>query len=505
MLRRCFQSSGALKYFQIRHTRHYSIQLQTKVTESQNNIYKQRHISRRRLDGLESVFHEFHKTGVGFSYLLTPITSKIPIEEQPIREALTMVSYQQPLLRATITETSQHKYFECIEGRTSFGLSVLDRDIDDTEKITEEIFANTKFESDDGPLWKAVLIPGKLDSTSKSYNGGLVLAISHAIANAPSLAIVLKQVLGYLENITKGTAPNLKDIPSLPLHPSSATLLSHLLPAPIATSSNVLPSADYINPVLSQFPTIEDDPQKIEPATKVIIRTIPPDRATSLLQQCRKNNSTITGAILAASHFSFTRLLETTQLPSNCTNDVTCLTGVGRNHRPRLPADYVACHFGSLTYDITLPSASTDFWEVAQSLSQSIRDDISRDKDLDFLVEIENDSESSIKHILHQGSLKLASRQKSSLTLSNVGQFYAENIPQNIFHPQGLIVGTPIHKRFGTFGNYIMSLNGKIHYMFCYDGSIISRRIAERYADGVWEILKLDEPISSTYLKTLYY
>ena len=165
MLRRCFQSSGALKYFQIRHTRHYSIQLQTKVTESQNNIYKQRHISRRRLDGLESVFHEFHKTGVGFSYLLTPITSKIPIEEQPIREALTMVSYQQPLLRATITETSQHKYFECIEGRTSFGLSVLDRDIDDTEKITEEIFANTKFESDDGPLWKAVLIPGKLDST----------------------------------------------------------------------------------------------------------------------------------------------------------------------------------------------------------------------------------------------------------------------------------------------------------------------------------------------------
>lgn len=503
MLRRCFQSNGALRNFQIRHARHYSIQLETKITETPNNIYKQREISKRPLDGLESVFHEFHKTGIGFSYLLTPITSKIPIEEQPIREALTMVSYQQPLLRATITETSQLKYFECIEGRTSFGFSVLDRDIDDTEKITEEIFANTKFDSDDGPLWKAVLVSGKFNSSSNSYNGGLVLAISHAVANAPSLTIVLKQVLDYLENITKGTAPNLKDIPSLPLQPSSATLLSHKLPAPIATSNNILPSANYINPVLSQFPTIEDDQHKLKPATKVLIRTIPPDRAVSLLQQCRENNSTFTGAILAACHFAFSGLLKTTQFPSNCTNDVTCLTGVGRNHRPCLPADYVACHFGSLTYDITLPSPTTDFWEVAKSLSQSIRDDITRDNDLDFLAQIENDSESYIKHVLHQGSLKLASRQKSSLILSNVGQFHAENTPQNIFHPQGLIVGTPIHKRFGTFGNYIMGLNGAIHYMFCYDGSIISREIAERYSDGVWEILKLDEPISSTCFETL--
>jgi hypothetical protein len=502
MLRRCFQSYRALRNFQIRHTHYHSIQLETTVTESPSNIYKQRKISKRPLDGLESVFHEYHKTGVGFSYLLTPITSKIPIEEQPIREALTLVSYQQPLLRATITEKSGYKYFECIEGRTSFGFSVLDRDIHDAEKITEEIFAGTKFDSDDGPLWKAVLIPGKFDSSSKSYNGGLALAISHAIANAPSLTIVLKQVLDYLESITKGTAPNLKDIPSLPLYPSYATLLFHTLPTPPtpkATYYNILPSPDYINPVLSQFPTIEDNPERIEPTTKVLIRTIPPDRAVSLLQQCRQNNSTITGAILAACHFAFSGLLKTTQLPSTCTNDVTCLTAVGRNHRPRLPADYVACHFGSLTYDITLPSPTTDFWEVAQSLSQCIRNDISHDKDLEFLSEIENDSESYIKQVLHQGSLKLASRQKSSLTVSNVGQFYAENTPENIFHLQGLIGGTPIHKRFGTFGNYITSLNGAVHYMFCYDGSIISPEIAQRYSDGVWGALKLDETTTSTY------
>ena len=490
MLRRCFQSSKALQNFQIRHS---------KVTKSPSNIYKQRKISKRPLDGLESVFHEYHKTGVGFSYLLTPVSSKIPIEEQHIREALTMVSYQQPLLRATITETSGYKYFECVEGRTSFGFSVLDRDIHDAEKITEEIFAGTKFDSDDGPLWKAVLIPGQFNSCSKSYNGGLALAISHAIANGPSLMIVLKQVLGYLESIIKGTAPNLKDIPSLPLYPSSATLLYHTLPTPKATPHNILPSPDYINPVLSQFPTIEDNPERIEPTTKVLIRTIPPDRAVSLLQQCRQNNSTITGAILAACHFAFSGLLKTTQLPSTCTNDVTCLTAVGRNHHPRLPADYVACHFGSLTYDITLPSPTTDFWEVAQSLSQCIRNDISRNKDLDFLSEIENDSESYIKQVLHQGSLKLASRQKSSLTVSNAGQFYTENTPENIFHLQGLIGGTPIHKRFGTFGNYIMSLNGAVHYMFCYDGSIISPEIAQRYSDGVWGTLKLDETTTSTY------
>ena len=165
---------------------------------------------------------EYHKTGVGFSYLFTPITSQVPIEEEALRQALTMVSRRQPLLRATINGTSELKYFESVEGRASFGLSALERDIDDTEAITEEIFASTKFECDDGPLWKAVLIPGKFHPSSRSYSGAVALAISHALANAPSLATVLQQTLGYLEEITKGTAPKVEDIPSFPLYPSSA-------------------------------------------------------------------------------------------------------------------------------------------------------------------------------------------------------------------------------------------------------------------------------------------
>jgi hypothetical protein len=480
MLRRCFQSSKrvpALRLYQTQRVHGCSVQHGNKVTQSSNNIYKQRKISKRPLDG------------IGFSYLLTPITSKIPVEEEPLCEALTMVSYKQPLLRATITETPEFKYFECMEGRTSFGFSILDRDINDMEEITEEIFANTKFDSDDGPLWKAVLIPGKFNPSSKSYTGGLVLAISHAIANGPSLTVVLKQTLGYLENITKGTAPNLEDIPSLPLYPSSATLLSHKLQK-LSASTSYHKNTDYINPVLSQFPTIEDNPQKSEPKTKVLIRTMPPDQSVSLLQQCRKNNSTVTGAILAACHYSFSGLLKTNQFCATTTNDVTCLTAVGKNHRPRLPADYVACHYGSLTYDITLPSPNEDFWKVAQSLTQSIYNDIIHDNHLEFVSKVETDSKGFVKHVLRQGSLKLASRQKSSLTLSNVGHF-ADNTPKNLFHPQGFIVGTPIHKRFGTFGNYIIALNGAIHHIFCYDGSIISRKNAQRYSDGVWDALEL--------------
>ena len=473
-----------------------SLQVENEVTKSTNNIYKQRQISKRPLDGLESVFHEYHKTGIGFSYLLTPIRSKVPIEVQPLYKALTMVSYQQPLLRASITKTPKLKYFKCKEGRTSFGFSILDRDINDAEAITENIFATTKFESDDGPLWKAVLIPGRFDSSSNSYYGGLVLAISHAIANGPSLTVVLKQTLGHLENITKGSAPSLDDIPSLPLYPSSANLLSHKLDK-LSVPSNIPPPTDYINPVLSQFPTIEDSPQRPEPKTKVIIRTIPSNQAASLVQKCRENKSTVTGAILAACHLSFSALLKPVQFPASATNDISCLVAVAENHHPKLPSDYVACHYSSLTYDIPLPSADTDFWEVAQSSTQCIRDDVSRDKHFEFLSKIEADSKGFIKQVLDQGCLKLASRQRSSLTVSNVGQFFAENSSQNLFHPQRLIVGVPIHTRIGTFGNYIMSLNDAIHYMFCYDASIISPEIAQRYADGVWDALDISgEPVT---------
>ena len=280
----------------------------------------------------------------------------------------------------------------------------------------------------------------------------------------------------------------------MPLFPSSASLLSHKLQELCPTSDNIPSSNNYVNPVLSQFPTIEGKSQKSEPRTKVLVRSVPADQASNLIQLCRKHHSTITGAFLAACHFSFTSCLDNTiQISPTATNDITCLTAVGRNHRPNLPEDYVSCHFGSLTYDITLPSRNKDFWQVAQSLTKCIRDDINRDKHLEFLSKIEGDSKRFVKEVLHQGSLKLASRKNSSLTLSNIGQFFAENTPQNLFHPQELIVGTPIHKRFGTFGNYIMGLNGTIHYMICYDSSIISPEIAQRYSDGVLDLLKLQQ------------
>ncbi|XP_028412904.1 uncharacterized protein LOC114535786 [Dendronephthya gigantea] len=492
MLLSCFQRKVLLasRHNQILRAHSYATQLESKITELSKNVYKQRVISRRPLDGLESLFHECHKTGIGFSYLVTGIRSKVPIEEKSLREALTMVSYQQPLLRATITETADVKYFESKEGRVSFGFSALDKDINDTEAITEEIFANTKFERDNGPLWNAVLIPGNFHPSSETYTGGVALAISHAIANAHSLVAVLRQTLGYLENIAKGTAPKVEDIPSLPLYPSSAALLSHKLKN-LSTPNRIISSQDYINPVLNQFPTIENDPQKSEPRTKVLIRTIPAERVVSFLQQCRSNNCSITGAILAACHYSFSALLKTTQFSANATNDITCLTSVGKNHQPTLPNDYVACHYGALTYDIELSTSNTDFWELARSLTKDIRYDIGREKHLEFLSKVETDSQMFIKNVLHEGSLKLASRKKSSLTVSNIGSVFTETNPEDLFHPQELIVGTPIHKRFGTFGNYIIGLKGKLHYMFCYDGSIISREIAQSYSDGVWNALKL--------------
>ncbi|XP_028413256.1 uncharacterized protein LOC114536103 [Dendronephthya gigantea] len=431
MLRSCFQRKVLLasRYLQILRAHSYAKQLESKITDLPNNVYKQRVISRRPLDGLESLFHECHKAGIGFSYLfLTEVRSKVPIEEESLREALTMVSYQQPLLRATITETAGVKYFESEEGRVSFGFSTLDKDINDTEAITEEIFANTKFDRDDGPLWKAMLIPANFHPSSETYTGGVALAISHAIANGRSLVAVLRQTLGYLENIAKGTAPNVEDIPSLPLYPSSASLLSHKLKN-LSTPSRIISSRDYINPVLNQFPTIEDDPLKSEPRTKVLIRTIPADELVSLLQQCGNNNCSITGAILAACHYSFSGLLKTTEFSTNATNDITCLTSVGENHQPTLPNDYVASHYGALTYDIELPTSNTDFWKLARSLTQDIRHDIGRDKHLKFLSKVETDSQMFIKNVLHEGSLKLASRKKSSLTLSNVGSVLTKNSP----------------------------------------------------------------------------
>ena len=394
-----------------------------------------------------------------------------------------MVSYKQPLLRATITETKGLKYFESKQGRIRFGLSTLDKDINDTQAITEETFANTKFELDNGPLWKAVLIPGNFDPSSNTYTGGVVGGVK-------STMTVLKQTLGYLKNIAKGTAPKLEDIPSFPLYPSSATLLSHKLKT-LSASNHVISSRDYINPVLSHFPTIENDTQKSEPKTKVLIRTIPAERVVSLLQQCRSHNCTITGAILAACHQSFSGLLKTTQFSATPTNYITCYTSVGKNHHPTLPDDYVACHFGALTYNIELPTSNTDFWEVARSLTPRMRHDISCDKHLELQFKVETDSEMFVKNVLREGSLKLASREKLLLTVLNVGSFFLENNPENLFHPQEFIGGTPIQKRLGTSGNYLASVNGKIHYMFCYDGNIISPEIAQSFSDGVWNALKL--------------
>ena len=451
-------------------------------------VSNRRKITMRALDGLESLFHEYYKKGIGFSYLLTPINSKIPIEADILRRALVMVSCRQPLLRATIKETPKMNYFICNDEHPNFQFCVMDKEVADVEEITEEVFEKTKFESGDGALWKVTLIPGKYDRSTDSYKGVIVLAVSHAVANAPSLVVILKQSLEYLEQIHKGTKPSLKCIESAPLYSNSATLLSHKLQK-MNTSYN--PSPNYINPVLSQFPTIEDNFQKTAPKTKVIVRKIPADRALFLLQQCRGNNSTITGALLAACHVSFMSFLNGTDLPTTSTNDLTCLAAVNSEHQPRLPIDYVGCHYGALTYDIPIATSYKNFWQLAHVLSSKLREDTKGGKHLEFLSKIESDYKEFMKGCLHQGSLRLANRQKSSLIVSNVGNFKVENTSEQLFHPQEFIVGTPIHKRFGTFGNYIMSLNGVINYMFCYDSSIISKDVACKYADGVWDALQL--------------
>lgn len=153
----------------------------------------------RPLDGLESLFHEFYKKGIGFSYLLTPISSKIPIEVNALRKALQMVSQRHPLLRATIRETMESKEFICNDRHENFKLSIMNKKIDEIEDITEEVFQNTNLEANDGDLWKVVLIPGYFNCYTRTYKGGIVLAISHAIANAPSLAVFLRQTLEYLQ------------------------------------------------------------------------------------------------------------------------------------------------------------------------------------------------------------------------------------------------------------------------------------------------------------------
>lgn len=130
------------------------------------------------------------------------------------------------------------------------------------------------------------------------------------------------------------------------------------------------------NPILAQFPPSVDVSRSAIPC-QLIVKVFTAIETKKITQACKENNCTLTGALTAAAHCAFCRLIENGVTKDK---DVKLQHGFAINARrhcdPKPPEDYLGCFVYSFDefYMKYIADSDVGFWKVAQSATQQIRD-----------------------------------------------------------------------------------------------------------------------------------
>ena len=461
----------------------------------EHNVYKPKTILRRPLDGQEDIFYEYYKRNISCATTCALIKSKIPLKEETVRQALSMLCQRQTLLRATVVEASDGKtrHFESASGVVDHKINfcTLDRDVDERLAVWENLISEMDFERDEGCLWRAVLLREKFDKDENCFYNALALLVCHSIIDAAGMFSLYQQLLAYIEAITKGESIKLTDIQELPFLPSQSSLVSHKVKK-VEKHVAFAAAGDTpatINPVLACFPKSQSTELSPHTVTKVMLREISWPVLEKLVTACRNHGSTLTGALAAVCHIAFSSLLNTRLLRSDLTNDISCYVDTSKHSYIPLPADLITYTAAPLTYNLPLPAVYKDLWELASQFTTQFHSDIANLKHLRSILMVNENAQQMLENTLAQAKLPMALRRQSNHRLANTIPVFTRDDPKRMFSLHDMFGGSPTHGRDPTFKNYLTTTNGHMNWITVYDNSLISAQVANTYYDSMTGLL----------------
>ena len=238
------------------------------------------------------------------------------------------------------------------------------------------------------------------------------------------------------------------------------------------------------NPYFAQFPPRLDVSSFAEPASHLSAKVFTENETKSILQACKANNCTVTGALAAAANLAYCELIqdglkadEDAKIKWHFSIDAK------RRFEPKPHEEYL----GLFVYMCEEPcmnhvtGSDVDFWKVARETTKEIQDDVKAER---YIT-----GETMLRHMMKPKEFfdlldrELSIRSSVCNTFSSFGSFdFSDDVQHQYYKLHEIFVNCLTHNIPYTFVHFNHTVNGKMYWQITHDVSGVETRHAEEFA-----------------------
>ncbi len=457
----------------------------------------------RPLGHVEARFDIFsvERGGTGNISLTVSLTSKQSLSHQHVRDALVLLAKRQPMLRAIITTVENgDKYFEIKEINdviTMLDISISDVKASDWKDVW---FEYTAKQIGNGLLWRVIILQEEFMPDTKDYANTIMFNFSHSFIDGVSCVKFCQQFLSYLNEFANCANVNL-DIPSLNLLPYYHDIVTqkrtwYLVFNFLLSYCGIRRVLRFFlqrmisrlkttkcNPYYTLFPP-SLDVSSFAGRNRLSTKVFTEKETKNIIQACKSNNCTVTGALTAAAHLAFCELIQD-GMKGNEDAKLKCNFAINAQRccDPKPHEDYlgVFVYVYDELYMKYQPGADVDFWTVAQQATKEIQDIAKAEGYVIFeTVLCENMKPREIVHFIDRETLI---RLSTCNTISSLGSFnFCQNQEKQRYKLRECFVDSITYGFPGTFHHHNHTINGKMTWSVTSGTSMVESHHAEKFA-----------------------
>ncbi|CAB4011881.1 Hypothetical predicted protein [Paramuricea clavata] len=458
----------------------------------------------RCLGHREAIFDLFsvERGGTGNICLTVSLTSKQSLSHQHVRDALVLLAKRQPMLRAIITTIANgDKYFEVKEIKeviTMLDITTFEVKASDWKDVW---FENTEKQRGNGLLWRVVILQEEFVSDTKDYANTLMFRFNHSSTDGVSCVKFCKQFLTFVNEIADGATVD-QEIPSLNILPyfhdivtQKRTLYSVL--NFMLTYCGLRPILRFFmqrfiarrlettkcNPYYSQFPPSLDVSSFAGP-NRLSAKVFTESETKNIIQACKANNCTVTGALTAAAHLAFCELIQD-GMKGNKDAKLKCECAINAQRccDPKPHEDYLG-YFVYVFNELYMKyetGTDVNFWKMAQETTNEIHDFV---KTEGYIINETIICETmKPRELVDQVDREVLIRFSCCNFISSFGSFnFDQNQEEQTYKLQECFVNSLNHGFAETFLHLNHTINGKMSWSIVSDVSRVESRHAEKFA-----------------------
>ncbi len=428
-------------------------------------------INNRKLVPFEQAMEIIHRHA-GSNTIMTISRIKGSLGEEIVRQALDLIQCRHPRLNSRIVGSLDSLRFET-EGTPKIPLRVVNKFHNEQWQEVVEEEMNEKFDSSQY-LLRTTLVQVESEK-STSY---LLTTVDHAIADGLSSIQLHSEVLTYCKTLASGE--QVTQVASLPeLQP-----VEELVPESMKGFRGAINSASYL--LREVFQTFWYRPKNLgfEQCVPIELRRggmihkqLDPQLTQQLVNLCRKEGTTVHGALCAAMLFAAAKKITA---GNRCDVSVNCSSAIDLRKRlqPVVGNEYLSTLASWLTSFHTLRT-HTSFWELAQDVKQQLEAGIERNNIFGNVLMFRKIVELSVSQ---------HNEVSATVLLTNIGRV---NIPK-VYGPFILeeISFVPAASLYvGVFSAAVATFEGKMLLNFFFSEPSISRDTMESLVDSVMSCL----------------